>query len=233
LAQPDYDKPFAIAVDASNVAWGAALFQLPERRPIAFASGQFNSAQTNYTATERELAGMINALAHFDSYLDPNIKLTVFTDHKALQYLTTFHNKNSRLIRWSMALQEYDLHIVHVPGVKHGDADYLSRAPFKSRFEHITKMPLEEPLESNKFVVKNNEVLSESVDSIISNWWQDRTNWPDLNGNNDEYPVAVVSYERRTEIERGLTYLNDLADEESNYKTVAAVTRRTSKGHRK
>jgi len=226
LAQPDYNKPFAIAVDASNVAWGAALFQLPERRPIAFASGQFNKAQKNYTATERELAGMINALDHFDSYLDPNIKLTVYTDHKALQYLTTFHNKNSRLIRWSMALQEYDLHIVHVPGAKHGDADYLSRAPFRSRFDFVAKMRPELPLESSKFVIAPDQ--QEVVANIQApEWWRNRTFWQELDGN-ETFPVAVISYERRTELERGLRYLNDLADDKVTHRSVSAVTRSTT-----
>eukprot|EP00045_Choanoeca_perplexa_P011609 m.124073 g.124073 ORF g.124073 m.124073 type:complete len:813 (-) comp15692_c0_seq1:501-2939(-) len=233
LAQPDYDKPFAIAVDASNVAWGAALFQLPERRPIAFASGQFNTAQTNYTATERELAGMINALDTFDSYLDPNIKLTVFTDHKALQYLTTFHNKNSRLIRWSMALQEYDLDIVHVPGAQHGDVDYLSRAPFKSRFEHVINMSLEQPFESKRFVVNNsmdtNEDTVASVhQQLAPDWWRDRIYWEDLEPEATTYPVAVVNYEARAMIEQNLQYLNDLKDSNTTAKTVAAITRSTA-----
>jgi len=140
LAVPDFTRSFSIAVDASNEAWGAVLFQQPDRDPVMFASGQFNKSQYNYSATEKELAGLVNALDHFETFLIPGQEVVVYTDHKALQYLSTFKTKNSRLNRWSMALAEYDCKIVHVAGSKHADADYLSRPPFPSRYDQALAM---------------------------------------------------------------------------------------------
>ena len=36
-------------------------------------------------------------------------------------------NKNQRLVRWSLALQEYNLEIQHIPGSENVVADALSR----------------------------------------------------------------------------------------------------------
>ena len=36
-------------------------------------------------------------------------------------------NKNQRLVRWSLALQEYNLDIQHIPGFENVVADALSR----------------------------------------------------------------------------------------------------------
>jgi transposase InsO family protein len=146
LAVPDFQRSFSIAVDASNDAWGAVLFQQPDRAPVMFASGQFNKSQHNYSATEKELAGLVNALDHFETFLIPGQEVVVYTDHKALQYLSTFKTKNSRLNRWSMALAEYDCKIVHVAGSKHADADYLSRPPFPSRYDQALMMTGQVPV---------------------------------------------------------------------------------------
>ena len=158
LAVPDFQRPFSIAVDASNEAWGAVLFQQPDRDPVMFASGQFNKSQHNYSATEKELAGLVNALDHFETFLIPGHEVVVYTDHKALQYLSTFKTKNSRLNRWSMALAEYDCKIVHVAGSRHADADYLSRPPFPSRYDQALAMAGQAPVTVSSVVDTNVKV---------------------------------------------------------------------------
>lgn len=51
----------------------------------------------------------------------------VFTDHNPLKYLHRFKNRNQRLTRWSLFLQEYDLNISHIAGKANILADGLSR----------------------------------------------------------------------------------------------------------
>ena len=59
---------------------------------------------------EKETVGLVLALDHFDVYLDSTpFKIKVYTDHNPLTFLKTMKNKNQRLVRWSLALQEYKL----------------------------------------------------------------------------------------------------------------------------
>jgi len=53
----------------------------------------------------------------------------VFTDHKPLEWLMNLKKPNSRLLRWSLELQQYDIAIGYKPGVNHQNADCLSRIP--------------------------------------------------------------------------------------------------------
>ena len=49
------------------------------------------------------------------------------TDHAALKFLQNFADHNSRLMRWSLCLSEFDFAIEHVPGSKIKHVDALSR----------------------------------------------------------------------------------------------------------
>ena len=51
------------------------------------------------------------------------------TDHGALTWLQNFKSPEGQLARWLEKLQEYHFTIVHRPGLKHNNADALSRLP--------------------------------------------------------------------------------------------------------
>ena len=74
--------------DASDYAIGAVLGQRKDKKPyvIYYASRTLNSAQMNYTTTEKELLAVVFALDKFRSYLI-GVPIVVFTDHVALKYL--------------------------------------------------------------------------------------------------------------------------------------------------
>ena len=60
LRSPDETKPYEVVTDASDYGLGAVLLQ--EGRPIAFESRKLNSAELNYTVTEKEMLAVIHAL---------------------------------------------------------------------------------------------------------------------------------------------------------------------------
>ena len=64
--------PYLVQCDASLLAWGGVIMQDQGRgyQPIAFASKTFNSAQANYSATERELLALVSCTCEeFRHYL--------------------------------------------------------------------------------------------------------------------------------------------------------------------
>nr|KYP31245.1 Retrovirus-related Pol polyprotein from transposon opus [Cajanus cajan] len=74
--------------DASNYALGAVLAQRVDKLPrvIYYASRTLDSAQANYTNTEKELLAIIFALDKFKSYLLGS-HVIVLIDHVTLKYL--------------------------------------------------------------------------------------------------------------------------------------------------
>lgn len=96
--------------------------------PIAYASRSLNSAEQNYTTTEIECLAVVWAIQRYRCYLE-GVKFTVITDHKALQWLFLNKNHKSRLVRWSLRLQEYDMQIKHRSGRLITAVDALSRNP--------------------------------------------------------------------------------------------------------
>eukprot|EP00731_Ephydatia_muelleri_P010468 Em0005g1054a len=53
----------------------------------------------------------------------------VRTDHSALKWLKIFKDPHGQVARWLEILSEYDFTVEHRPGLKHGNADSLSRLP--------------------------------------------------------------------------------------------------------
>ena len=93
---------------------------------ISFAGRGPNSAEKNYSVTEREALSVVEAVKYFQTYLYGK-RFVVYTDHHALQWLLRLKDPTGRLARWSLLLQQYDFEIKHRPGIANGNADALSR----------------------------------------------------------------------------------------------------------
>ena len=85
MQPPVWGKPFQLMCDASNYAVGAILCQGEgkDSHAIYYASKTLNSAQCNYTTSEKELLAIVFAFEKFRSYLLGE-KVIVFSDHATL-----------------------------------------------------------------------------------------------------------------------------------------------------
>lgn len=90
MTAPKFDKPFLLAVDASNVGAGAVLMQEDEqgvKRPVSHFSKKFSTCQRNYSVIYKELLALILALQDFAVYapaFGPMIR--VCTYHNPMKY---------------------------------------------------------------------------------------------------------------------------------------------------
>nr|XP_054601704.1 retrovirus-related Pol polyprotein from transposon opus isoform X1 [Nothobranchius furzeri]XP_054601706.1 retrovirus-related Pol polyprotein from transposon opus isoform X1 [Nothobranchius furzeri] len=132
LKAPDLTRPFKLEIDASDVGMGAVLLQEDEGaldHPVSYFSKKFAKYQLHYSTVEKETLALVLAIQHFEVYLYPGSNpIVVYTDHNPLVFLSRMYNKNQRLMRWALLVQDYDLHIQHKKGTDNIVADSLSRA---------------------------------------------------------------------------------------------------------
>ena len=127
-AQPDFSKPFTLTTDASEYAIGGILSQTLENgdeKMIYAYSKKLDKAQINYSVTDKELLAVVKSTEHFRRYLIGQ-KFILKTDHKAIEFLHTVKDQNTRLLRWALKLQEFDYDVKYIKGEDNG-ADALSR----------------------------------------------------------------------------------------------------------
>jgi hypothetical protein len=125
---PDWNLPFEIMCDASDFEVGDVLGQRVDKKlnVIHYASKTLDAAEKNYATTEKEFLAVVFACDKFRPYII-DLKVTIHIDHAAIRYLMEKKDAKTRLIRWVLLLQEFDLHIMDRKGAKNPIADNLSR----------------------------------------------------------------------------------------------------------
>jgi len=129
LSIPNIGKPYCVHTDASGFAVAAAIGQLDatgNERPIAFASRKLSGPQLGWATIEKEAYAIIWALNRFRNILYGSA-ITIFSDHNPLQYIRDCAPKSAKLLRWALALQEFDVEVRYMKGSQNVVADYLSR----------------------------------------------------------------------------------------------------------
>ena len=119
MRSPNWELPFEIMCDASDYAVGAVLGQREDKKAIViyYASKTLDSAQSNYTTTEKEFLAVVFALEKFKSYIVGS-PITIFTDHAALKYLLSKQDTKPCLTMWILLCQEFNLTIKDKKGVE-------------------------------------------------------------------------------------------------------------------
>ena len=131
---PDMNREFVVRSDASDEGLGALLMQPDNEKTlkiVSCASRKLKGAETRYSVIEKECLAIVWAVKKFAQYLHGQ-RFTVQSDHEPLKYLQGMKATSSRLMRWALVLQPYDIHIEAIPGSENCGADLLSRVGFES-----------------------------------------------------------------------------------------------------
>ena len=93
---------------------------------------------------------MVEGIKAYREYLSHR-PFKVYTDHKALQWLSNMKDPSNRLGRWALKLQEYQYTIIHKEGKKNQNADALSRRVYDDAIEATTtETPLASETQTRK-----------------------------------------------------------------------------------
>ena len=135
LSYPNAYDSFILDTDASNVAIGAALSQLQDEqeRVISYGSFVLTPEQRKYCVTRKELLAVVRFTRQYRHYLLGR-NFLIRTDHNSLTWLLHFKYIEGQLARWLEELSQFDMTVIHRPGVKHGNADGMSRIPDEITF---------------------------------------------------------------------------------------------------
>ena len=125
------DVPFKLQTDASDRGISGILYQTDSEgyhRIVSLVSRCLNAAEINYNTTEKELLAIVYSIYKCRIYLARST-FYVITDHHALTFLSTTLFHTSRLVRWSIYLQQYSIIVEHCKGCDNVVADFFSRNP--------------------------------------------------------------------------------------------------------
>lgn len=125
----NFDLPFHITVDACDLGVAGYLSQINGEGidcPLAFFSNKLTSPQRSWAIVHKEAFAVIVALRKFRNWIFGS-EIHVFSDHNPLLFLTESAPKNAKLMRWSLAMQEFNIKFHYLKGQLNVAADCLSR----------------------------------------------------------------------------------------------------------
>ena len=124
-------------------------------RVVGYWSRVLQSAERNYSSTEREALALKEGLIKYQPYLEGE-KIFAITDHVVLTWSKTFQNVNRRLLTWGLVFSAFpNMKIVHQAGRVHSNVDPVSRlrrsippqeGPLDNEFNPLKLKPTEDPL---------------------------------------------------------------------------------------
>jgi hypothetical protein len=117
-------------VDACDYAVAGILVQATEsgvHRPVAFASSKRSPSQRRWAIIEKECYAMMWSLQKSKQWIF-GVPTVIQTDHNPLTYLTETAPKNAKLMRWLLAVQEFNnVRFEFRAGSDNAAADCVSR----------------------------------------------------------------------------------------------------------
>ena len=99
-------------------------------KPVIFLSKLLNEMERNYEIHNKKMLVIIRGLESWRHLLEgAQSKFEICTDHKNLEYFMKVQKLNWRQAQWALYLSGFNFILKHVPGMRMGKADGLSRRP--------------------------------------------------------------------------------------------------------
>ena len=133
LAYPDFESsaPFILDTDwsADPGAIGGVLSQEQggEERVICYGARKLSKAERNYSSNKGELLAAIHFMKTWRYYFQHR-PFIWRTDHQALQWIRTMEEPQGMILRWLETLSNNNFTVQFRDGIRHGNADGLSRS---------------------------------------------------------------------------------------------------------
>ena len=143
MAYPDFNKPYTLHIDASQMGLGAILYQKQDNDKlavIAYGSRTLTPAEKNYYMHSGKLEFLAlkwSVTERFRDYLYYAPYFDVYSDYNPLQYIFTAPKLDATRLRWVSMLADFNFKVHYKPGRQNSDADGLSRMPLD--IENYTK----------------------------------------------------------------------------------------------
>ena len=131
----DSEEAVILAVDSSVIGFGYVLYQegtvngRKTRFVSRFGSGNWNERESNYSQPKIELYGLLRALKAVRVHIIGVKNLIVEVDAKYIKGMINNPDMqpNATINRWIAGILLFEFKLVHVPGIRHGGRDGLSR----------------------------------------------------------------------------------------------------------
>jgi hypothetical protein len=126
LALPNFDKPFDVETDASDMGVGAVLMQ--DKHPLAFISKALGPKLRGLSTYEKEYVALLLIVEQWRPYLQLR-EFHIYTDQKSLSYLNEQRLHTAWQQKVFTKLLGLNYRIVYKKGVDNCVVDALSRKP--------------------------------------------------------------------------------------------------------
>ncbi|QRW20373.1 Retrotransposable element Tf2 protein [Rhizoctonia solani] len=171
LCHADPSKPYFPETDASGAALGSILSQQQEDgrlHPLGFLSESFKGAKQNYDTHDKELLAIIRSFEYWRIFLEGTTHpVTVFTDHRNLEYWKESQTFNRRHARWHLLLAGYNFQIVYRPGKQSGKPDALSQRADHANIPPAAQTMLPDPVFANMALVTPKKELQRQIKAAL------------------------------------------------------------------
>ena len=172
LRYPDPECPYTLFTDVSGIGWVGVLTQEFEddkgkkkQHPICYISGQFRGSQLNWAALMKEAYAIYMAMRKLSFYIT-DAKVTIKCDHLPLKKFLHKQTLNTKVNNWAVALEQFNLKLEWIQGVKNTLVDSLSRL-----LEVDPEAKLQAEKEGHEFGTFCFENISE-ISEILPDFWK-------------------------------------------------------------
>ncbi|QRW23138.1 Retrotransposable element Tf2 protein [Rhizoctonia solani] len=171
LCHVDPSKPYFLETDALGAALGSILSQQQEDgrlHPLGFLSESFKGAEQNYNTHDKELLAIIRSFEYWRIFLEGTAHpVTVFTDHRNLEYWKESRTFNRCHACWHLLLASYNFQIIYRPGKQSRKPDTLSQPSDHADIPPANQTMLPNPVFANIALVTPKKELQWQIEGAL------------------------------------------------------------------